>query len=115
MTGAQLREALEQQWKGQRLPRILQVSGLRYAWEERAPGERVVGIAVGGAPLQQDRSYSAAVNGFPADGGDGFGVLRDCARRGEGPDDAEALAACLRSLPQPLDARIDGRILLRKR
>lgn len=112
LTGAALREVLEQQWKGQPEPRALAVSGLAYAWDPAAPaGARVRRVAVGGAPLDPARRYTVAVPAFLANGGDGFVALTGAARRaGAEPLDLDALEAWVRTLPAPLAARLDGRV-----
>jgi 2',3'-cyclic-nucleotide 2'-phosphodiesterase (5'-nucleotidase family) len=38
-------------------------------------GERVVGIVIGGAPLDPARTYTVATNDFMARGGDGYDAL----------------------------------------
>ena len=78
--GARLREALEQGLS--RLERegggYLQVSGLRLAYDPRLPaGRRVLGVEVGGAPLDSARTYTVAVVDYVARGGDGITALRD--------------------------------------
>jgi 2',3'-cyclic-nucleotide 2'-phosphodiesterase (5'-nucleotidase family) len=78
--GARLREALEQGLG--RLERegggYLQVSGLRLAYDPRLPaGRRVLGIEVGGAPLDPAKTYTVAVVDYVARGGDGITALRD--------------------------------------
>jgi 5'-nucleotidase len=80
VTGARLREALEQGLS--RLERegggYLQVSGLRLAYDPRLPaGRRVLGVEVGGAPLDPARTYTVAVVDYLARGGDGITALRD--------------------------------------
>lgn len=76
LTGAQLKEALEQQWIGQPKFRPLQLSeGLRYAYDASRPvGARVLpgSLQLRGAPLRMDASYKVGMNMFLATGGDGF-------------------------------------------
>jgi 5'-nucleotidase len=80
LTGAQIVEFLEQQWRGE-FPRVMQVSsGFAYAWNPSAPpGSRVVreSVTLDGAPLESDRPYRVAVNSYLAQGGDGMAVLRE--------------------------------------
>ena len=78
MSGAHLREALENSVS--RLPqasgRFLQVSGLSYAFDPRAPaGSRVKEIQINGAPLDPGRRYSVVVDQFLAEGGDGYAMF----------------------------------------
>jgi 2',3'-cyclic-nucleotide 2'-phosphodiesterase (5'-nucleotidase family) len=80
VSGARLREALEQGLS--RLERegggYLQVSGLRLAYDPRLPaGNRVLGVEVGGAPLDPAKTYTAAVVDWIARGGDGVTALRE--------------------------------------
>jgi 5'-nucleotidase / UDP-sugar diphosphatase len=76
--GSDLREAIENGLS--RLPAIAgrfpQVSGMRVEYEvQRPPGNRVVSVEVGGAPLEPDRMYKVAINDFMARGGDGYAAL----------------------------------------
>jgi len=73
--GSELRQAIENGLS--RLPasagRFPQVSGMRIEFDPRQPaGRRVQSVAVGGAPLDADKSYRIAVNDFMARGGDGY-------------------------------------------
>ena len=113
LTGAQIVRLLEQQWLDQPQPRVLQVSGITYAWHpERPPGQRVDAgdVRIGGQPLDLDRPYSVVVNSYLAEGGDNFAVLRDGTDRLGGPQDLDALADYLQRLPQPFSAPLAGRI-----
>ena len=68
LTGAQIKDVLEQQWLDPELPRILQVSkGFSYAWDDAKPyGERVVAdrMALNGQPIDPATSYRVTVNNF---------------------------------------------------
>lgn len=111
LTGAQIHALLEQQWVGQQELNVLMPSrGFSYAWsEDRPPGERVdpASIRLGGEPVQPQEIYRVTVNSFLADGGDGFAILRDGARRHNGMLDIDALEDYLQSRspldPPPLD------------
>lgn len=46
----------------------------------RPSGSRITTIAVGGAPLADDKVYRVATNDFIARGGDGYVRLRDAKR-----------------------------------
>ena len=79
LTGAQVREALENGVSRAAHPsgRFPQVSGLAFSFDGRKPpGERVTRIAVGGAPLEDAKTYTLATNDFLARGGDDYGVFR---------------------------------------
>jgi 5'-nucleotidase len=109
LTGAQLRRALEQQWR-ETPPRLLQVSGLRYVWDPaRAPGERVLEVQVGGRSLVEQARYRVVVNSFLADGGSGFSVFTEGTRRQHGPIDLDALIAYLKAHDGKLAPHIEGR------
>lgn len=119
LTGAQLIRALEAQWRGASVTsevRILQVSGLAYAWDGSKPrGHRVVreSVRVGGVAVDPRGAYRVAMNNFLAEGGDGFAVFTEGIDRVGGPLDAEALARYIggRRLraapPQGRIARVD--------
>lgn len=56
--------------------RFPQVSGIRYRYDARRPvGSRLLDVQVAGAPLDEARSYSLAVSGYLAHGGDGYTML----------------------------------------
>jgi len=112
LTGAQVLRLLEQQWRGQAKPRILQVSGLRYAWSDRKPkGHRVVQARdAAGKPLDPQRVYSVVVNSFLAAGGDNFSVFTEGTGQSVAGNDLDAMVAYVRALPQPFRVATDGRI-----
>jgi 5'-nucleotidase len=97
LTGAELREMLEQQWRDPARPRILQVSkGFSYAWDAAKPdGEHVdaVSMKLNGAAIEPAKSYRVTVNDYLALGGDGFAVLKDGGDKQYGIYDDEALDA----------------------
>jgi 5'-nucleotidase len=97
LTGAQIREALEQQWRDPARPRILQVSnGFSYSWEAAKPyGEHVVAASMKlhGAAVESTKSYRVTVNDYLALGGDGFAALKDGSAKQYGVYDDEALFA----------------------
>jgi 5'-nucleotidase len=104
LTGAQLRELLEQQWKGAGLDGFnpLQPSAsLAYSWDPARPlGQRVVvqSLRVDGQPVQPERTYRVTVNSFMADGGDNFSELtRATERLDTGLNDLDALMAYLKA------------------
>jgi 5'-nucleotidase/UDP-sugar diphosphatase len=78
ITGADIREALEnsvsQVEKG--AGRFLQVSGLTYTYNARAPlGKRILEVKVNGIPLMPDHLYKVATTNYLAEGGDGYVVF----------------------------------------
>jgi 5'-nucleotidase len=92
LTGAQIRELLEQQWVG---GTILQVSrGFSYEWIPDAPlGSKVDpgSIRLHGAAIDLEKRYRVTVNEFLANGGDGFKLLLAGTDRLRGVLDVEAL------------------------
>ena len=111
LTGAQIRQLLEQQWLGQQGPRILHVSrNFSYTWDAARPaGERVdaASIMLDGRPIDLGGRYRVTVNGFLAQGGDGFAVFRAGTDRRTGGTDLAALVAWFEAnspiSPGPLD------------
>jgi len=79
LTGAQVQEALENGVSRAENPsgRFPQVSGLAFTFDTRKPpGERVTSVSVGGAPLEESKTYTLATNNFLAKGGDDYRVFR---------------------------------------
>jgi len=120
LSGAALTALLEQQWGAGQPPegRILQISGFGYTWDARAAiGSRIVEVHdAKRRRLEPKRSYRVAMSSFIAEGGDGFTLARALAPEhaaGGDPNDADALTAFLKSLPQPFVAKTDGRIVKR--
>ncbi|MFC0111139.1 bifunctional metallophosphatase/5'-nucleotidase [Kibdelosporangium aridum] len=101
LTGAQLKEVLEQQFvgfAGQTVQRILQVStGFTYSYDSTKPaGERVSAMALNGTPIDPAASYKVTSNDFLANGGDGFTKLSVGTGRVTAPGfDVDALVAHL--------------------
>jgi 5'-nucleotidase len=97
LTGAQLKDALEQQWLDPKRPRILQVSkGFSYAWDGDNPfGERVIAgrMTLNGQPIDPAMAYRVTVNNYLAAGGDGFTVLKQGTAPRIGVYDVDALFA----------------------
>jgi len=111
LTGEQVRDALERQWEAPLPPHNLAVSGLTYTFDERKPaGDRIVEVRVNGTPLDPNRSYTVAMVDFLATGGDKYTVFREGTDIVNGPYDVDALVAYMESLPEPVDAKPEGRI-----
>ena len=111
LTGQQVYALLEQQFPPhQRLPRMLQISGLDYTWDAspQAVGHRIVEVWINGRPLDRSKRYTVTVNGFLAGGGEKFTVFADGIVRREGPVDLDALMAYLKSLNRPVAAPVTG-------
>ena len=82
LTGAQIREALEQQWQpdgSERSKLQLGISeGLSYTYVEDAPrGEHIKDITFNGEPLDEEATFRVAANAFLATGGDNFIAFAD--------------------------------------
>ena len=102
MTGAQLKQLLEQQWsaaKPERARFLQPSSSFSYAWRANGlPGERIVAdsMRLDGRAIDFDQTYRVTANNFLADGGDGFRALREGTDRVGGPVDVDALIEYLR-------------------
>jgi 5'-nucleotidase len=97
LTGAQIKNMLEQQWLDPVRPRILQVSkGFSYAWDGANPfGQRVIAerMSLNGRGIDPAAAYRVTVNNFLSVGGDGFTVLKDGTAPRFGIYDVDALYA----------------------
>jgi 5'-nucleotidase len=97
LTGAQIKNMLEQQWLDPARPRILQVSkGFSYVWDDAAPaGNRVLAdrMSLNGQRIDLAGSYRVTVNNFLSVGGDGFTALKEGTARRFGIYDVDALYA----------------------
>ena len=88
LTGAQIRQTLEQQWQpaGSSRPFLkLGVSeGLTYTYDPAAAaGSRIGDITFEGAPLDEAASYKVTVNSFLASGGDNFTALNGASAKAD--------------------------------
>jgi 5'-nucleotidase len=114
LTGQQVNDLLNQQWYNQPFPRLLQVSGLSYTWENdtaiRPLNDRILEVRKDGAAIDRSASCTATVNSFLAEGGDNFTVLKSGTNRVVGPVDLDALVGYMQTLPQPFGAAVEGRI-----
>ncbi|ETR76285.1 5'-nucleotidase [Afipia sp. P52-10] len=95
LTGAQLKQALEQQWTAPSFVRILQIShGLSVSYDASRPiGERIQAITLNGTPIDPQARYRVTVNDFLASGGDGFSTFKEGTERRTGIYDVDALDA----------------------
>jgi 5'-nucleotidase len=114
LTGAQIKDALEQQWLDPKRPRILQVSkGFNYAWDGAKPyGERVLAdrMSLNGQPIDPAKSYRVTVNNYLAVGGDGFTVLKEGSGQQFGIYDVDALYGYFQA-NSPISPVAAGRIV----
>jgi 5'-nucleotidase len=117
-TGRQIRALLEQQfasgWNTVERPNMLIPSrGLTYAYDlSRPAGQRILDLALNGAPIRDDAVYRVAMNNFLSTGGDNFTVFRDGTNLFSGPGDIDALeryVAAASPLTPPATDRIVNR------
>ena len=101
LTGAQIKQVLEQQFPTSGDPKVLQVSdGFTYAYDASAPsGSKVdaASIAIGGVPVSPTASYRVTMNSFLATGGDGFAAFVDGTDQVGGAVDIDAFSAYLQA------------------
>ena len=101
LTGAQIKNMLEQQWLDPKRPRVLQVSsGFSYAWDGARPyGERVIAerMSLNEKRIDPAASYRVTVNNYLAAGGDGFTVFKEGTAPQVGVYDVDALFAFFRA------------------
>ncbi len=97
LTGAQIKQALEQQWQpaGASRPflRLGASEGFTYTYDpDAAAGSRVTGMWLDGVPVAAGTSYSVTVNSFLATGGDNFGAFAGGANKQDtGVTDLQAM------------------------
>ncbi|MGV8876431.1 MAG: ExeM/NucH family extracellular endonuclease [Rhodoglobus sp.] len=105
LTGAQLKQVLEEQWQpsGAQRPFLkLGIShGLTYAYDpSAAQGERVTAIYLNGVAIDATASYKVVANSFLAAGGDNFGTLAEGANRADsGRVDLQAMVDYFQANP----------------
>ncbi|MFE3172048.1 bifunctional metallophosphatase/5'-nucleotidase [Amycolatopsis sp. NPDC059090] len=101
LTGANLKNVLEQQWGQPGGTKILQISkSLHYTYSAAAPvGSRVSNITVNGTAIDPAAKYRVSVNNFLAAGGDGFTEFKKGTDLAGGPVDLDAFIAYLGAHP----------------
>jgi len=101
LSGAQLRELLEQQWQdgGMGFYPLQPSSSLTYRFDDSRPkGQRVLAdsLMVDGQLVQPEQDYRIVMNSFLAEGGDNFTVLKQARDRLDtGINDLESMIAWL--------------------
>ena len=120
VSGEVLRAALEHGVSAMHLAaesgRFPQVAGMRFRYDARRPvGSRVLDVEVAGRPLDENRRYSLAVNGYLAGGGDGYAMLRGqrfllAPENGLSETDELIGALAAASAQAPIAPKVDGRI-----
>ncbi|HXI08871.1 MAG: bifunctional metallophosphatase/5'-nucleotidase [Bradyrhizobium sp.] len=113
LTGAQLKDALEQQWADPKRPRILQVSrGFSFAWDAgKGDGERIPPdkMKLNGVLIDPAARYRVTVNNYLSVGGDGFFAFTKGTDQRTGIYDVDALYDYFRS-NSPIAPAAGGRI-----
>jgi 5'-nucleotidase len=113
LTGAQIKDALEQQWLNSKPARILQVSkGFNYTWDAtKADGDHVIAarMSLNGVPIDPAARYRVTVNNYLAAGGDGFAKLTEGTSAQLGGHDVDALYSFFQS-HSPVAPATDRRI-----
>jgi 5'-nucleotidase len=111
LTGAQIKAALEQQWRDPNHPRILQVSsGFSYAWDATKPyGARVIAarLSLHGKPIDPAAHYRVTVNDYLSVGGDGFTEFKQGTGQQVGVYDVDALYAYFQANSPIAPTRMD--------
>jgi 5'-nucleotidase len=94
LTGAQIVALLEAQFQMPRRRMLQPSAGLTYTYDPAAPsGARVYEVRLEGRGLAPKARVRVTVNGFLAQGGDGFSVFEQGTEVEEGPLDLDALVA----------------------
>jgi 5'-nucleotidase len=106
LTGTQLKALLEQQFedvhgKGQlRASTFVPSAGFSFAFDlSRPQGDRIVGMALSGKPVDPAGRYRVTVNNFLASGGDNYSVLTEGTDAFDAGLDLDALEAWLGTNP----------------
>lgn len=101
LTGAELRQALEEQFcnQGPATPcntLLAPSASLSYSFDRMRPqGQRITEVLLNGAPIDPVTRYQVVFNNFLANGGDGFASLVQRPTIGEAGNDLDALEAWL--------------------
>ena len=113
LTGQQILALLNQQWLGQKAPRMLKASGIKYIWDPSLPPEknRIVSAEIGGARLLTTKTYRVVANSFLAAGGDNFVEFKKGVNRVVMGGDLDALVEFIEGTHAPISSEVEGRIL----
>ncbi|MEQ1517148.1 MAG: 5'-nucleotidase C-terminal domain-containing protein, partial [Usitatibacteraceae bacterium] len=113
-TGKQLKNLIEQQFKGSDRPRLLGVSkGFTYTWDQGRPiGDKVVpgSMKLNGVPIDPALQYRVTANSFLAGGSEGMNPFLEGTDRQVGLLDLEALVAMI-SASSPYSPPPVGRLV----
>ena len=109
LTGAQLREAIEQSLSSDSDPHnAIPSAGLAYSYDLRRPaGSRIVSLTFEGKPVDPAATYRVTTSTFLASGGDGYLALKQGRDPTPGGVDVDALEAWLAATPpRPLPTEL---------
>jgi len=112
LTGAQIKDLLNQQWDRTIRPdHLLQISGFSYTYDaSQNPTDRVLSIMQNGSEIDMNNLYTVATTDFLAFGGDGYSIMEDGDIIAYGLYDVDIFIAYLTSLPSPIQLINEGRI-----
>jgi 5'-nucleotidase len=111
LTGDQIRKALNQQWRADGSSKMLQISGMKYAWDSTKGDDKIVSLTLeDGTPIVPDQTYTVAMNNFLASGGDGFTEFANGTNQVNGPVDLDALVDYVKKQTGPITMGIANRI-----
>ena len=113
LTGAQIKDVLEQQFTAARTFVLQPSSGLKFSWSASAAfGSKVSGITLNGVALDPKASYRVTINNFLQGGGDGFTVFTQGTNLAGGGVDLDAFTAYLGTHPGQKAPALDRITLL---
>jgi 5'-nucleotidase len=112
LTGARIKEALEQQWQpaGASRPFLRLGASKGFTWTydpTRAQGSRITGMWLNGRKIEPAATYSVTINSFLAGGGDNFGAFAGGPQRDTGQTDLQASVAYLDELASTAPLAVD--------
>lgn len=111
LTGQDIYDLLEQQWTSS-ATNMLQISGISYTYSlQKAVGNRIISIMHQGQPLLKDKIYTIATTDFIASGHGIFSVMQRSKLITVGAYDHDTVNQYIKSLTQPFNSLIDGRIM----
>lgn len=100
LTGANIKNVLEQQFSATRTFVLQPSAGLKYSWSASAPfGSKISGVTINGTPLDPNASYRVTINSFLQGGGDGFSEFTKGTNVTGGGIDLDAFSAYLKAHP----------------
>ncbi|GLZ32520.1 bifunctional metallophosphatase/5'-nucleotidase [Lentzea sp. NBRC 105346] len=108
LTGAQLKNVLEQQWNASRTFILQPSSALKYAWSQAAPiGSKISNITINGTPVDPAANYRVTINSFLQGGGDGFSEFTKGTNVTGGGIDLDGFSAYLEAHPNQAPPVLD--------